>query len=368
MNALQDFTLNLTRFIRAPRERVFDAFVDEAVLPRWHCPRGMSVESATVDARVDGAWRIEMRTRENASHAVGGRYREIRRAERLVYTWVWEQSMEGMAGIQTLIEIDFVPMDGGTEIRMRHSGFPAEAARDGHGQGWNSVFNRLNDLLDERGTAGTIVLLGEPASSYVRSARIGLAEKGVAYTLQRAAPHSPEINAIHPFGKMPAFRDGTTELWETSAILRYIDEGFDGPSLNPGMVVDRARTEEWVSAVGAYMYDAMVRRYVLQYVFPRGEGGTPDRAVIDKAVPEMVCPLDALERCYQGRDFIGGMAPSYADILVTPILDYLGRFPEGGQLLSDRPNIRRALDIMRARPSFAAATAPHDPSPAAQAR
>jgi glutathione S-transferase len=134
------------------------------------------------------------------------------------------------------------------------------------------------------------------------------------------------------------------------------------------MVADRARSEQWVSAVGAYMYDSMARRYVLQYVFPRGDGGTPDRAVIDQAVAEMVRPLDALERCYQGRDFIGGAAPSYADILVTPILDYLGRFPEGGQLLSDRPNIRRALDLMRARPSFAAATAPLETTPGAQAQ
>jgi glutathione S-transferase len=112
----------------------------------------------------------------------------------------------------------------------------------------------------------------------------------------------------------------------------------------------------------------MVRRYVLQYVFPRGEGGTPDRGVIDKAVTDMARPLEALERCYQSRDFVGGAAPSYADFLLTPILDYLGRFPEGGHLLSDRPNIRRALDTMRARPSFAAATAPHDATPAAQAR
>ncbi|HEY2257235.1 MAG TPA: SRPBCC domain-containing protein, partial [Variovorax sp.] len=310
MNAPQDFTLNLTRFVRAPREKVFDAFVDETVLPRWHCPRGMSVASATIDARVDGAWRIEMRTRENANHSVGGRYREVKRAERLVYTWVWEQGVEGMAGMQTLIEIDFVARDGGTEIQMRHSGFPAAAARNGHGQGWNSVFNRLTDLLDERGSAATLTLLGDAASTYVRSARIGLAEKGLAYTFQRAAPHSPEINAVHPFGKMPAFRDGTTEIWETSAILRYIDEGFEGPSLNPGMVVDRARSEQWVSAVNAYVYDAMVRRYVLQYVFPRGEGGTPDRGVIDKAVTDMARPLGALERCYEGRDFVGGAAPS----------------------------------------------------------
>ncbi|MES1264092.1 MAG: SRPBCC domain-containing protein, partial [Variovorax sp.] len=102
----------------------------------------------------------------------------------MAYTWQWEGSDNPLPGLQTLVEIDFVSKDDGTEIRMRHSGFPAETARRGHSQGWNSVLNRLNDLLDARGTAGTLTLYGVPASSYVRAARIGLAEKGVAYTLE----------------------------------------------------------------------------------------------------------------------------------------------------------------------------------------
>lgn len=356
MNAPQDFTLHLTRFIRAPRERVFDAFVDQAQLARWHCPRGMTISAATVDARVDGTWRLDMRTRDRTAHAVGGRYREIRRADRLAYTWQWEGDDTPMPGLQTLVEIDFVAKDDGTEIRMRHSGFPADAARIGHAAGWNSVFNRLSDYVDERGTAGTLTLYGVPESSYVRAARIGLAEKGVAYTHDPCPPHSAAIDALHPFGRVPALRDGVTQIWETSAILRYIDEGFDGPSLNPGMLADRARTEQWVSAVGGYLYDTMARRYVLQYIFATIEQRAPDRGVIERAVSEMPRQLDALEQAYSGRNFIGGASPSYADILLTPMLAYVAQFPEGAQLLSDRPNIRRAQAIMQARPSFAAAT------------
>jgi len=351
-----DFTLHLTRFIRAPREKVFDAFLDEALLARWHCPRGMTVASSTVDARVDGAWRLDMRTHDRSGHAVGGRYREIRRADRLAYTWQWEGEDTPMPGLQTLVEIDFVSKDDGTEIRMRHSGFPAEAARRGHGQGWHSVLNRLSDALDARGSAGTLTLYGVPESSYVRAARIGLAEKGIAYTFEACAPHSAQINALHPFGRVPVLRDGVTEIWETSAILRYIDEGFAGPSLNPGMIVDRARTEQWVSAVGGYLYDTMARRYVLQYLFAQRDGRAPDRAVIDQAVTEMARQIDALELAYTGRDFIGAGSPSYADILLAPVLAYIALFPEGVQLLSDRPNIRRAQALMQARPSFIAAT------------
>jgi len=350
--------LLIRRSIRAPAGQVFDAFVDAAVLPRWHCPRGMSVRDASVDARVDGAWRIDMRSREGQSHVVGGRFLELHRPDRLAYTWTWREGTADMAGVETLIEIAFVRREHGTELRMRHSGFPTEAARAGHARGWESVFNRLNDLLDPQGTAGTLTLFGDPKSSYTWAARLGFAEKGVACTLQACDPHGPELNAMHPLGLMPALRDGATEIWETSAILRYVDEAFEGPSLNPGMAADRARTEQWVSAVNAYLYDTMTRRYVLQYVHPRGEGGRPDRAVIDAAVRDLTRPLDALERAYAGRDFIGGGSPSYADLLLAPLLTYVAMFPEGAQLLSSRPNIRAAQEVMRARPSFAATQPP----------
>jgi glutathione S-transferase len=353
--ASDTLALTLNRFIRASRAKVFDAFVNEGMLARWHCARGMLVASVSVDARVRGAWRIDMRTRERESHTVGGQYREIQRPSSLAYTWVWEyDGSVSMAGVQTLVEVDFVEHDDGTEVRLRHSGFPAATARDSHAEGWSSVLNRLTDALDARGSAASLTLFGDPRSSYTWAARLGLAEKGIAYTLQPCPAHGPELNAIHPFGRMPALRDGTTELWETSAILRYIDEGFDGPVLNAGTVVDRARTEQWVSAVGAYMYDAMARRYVLQYLFAKGNSGQPSRAVIDQAVQDMVRPLDALEKVYANRDYIAGEAPSYADLMVTPLLSYIAKFPEGAQLLSDRPNIRRAQTAMRARPSFAA--------------
>jgi glutathione S-transferase len=75
MNAPETLDLQLSRFIRAPREKVFDAFVNEALMSAWQCPRGMSVASARADARVDGPWRIEMRSREGTRFVVGGHYK-----------------------------------------------------------------------------------------------------------------------------------------------------------------------------------------------------------------------------------------------------------------------------------------------------
>jgi glutathione S-transferase len=353
MNAPEGRTLQLTRFIRAPREKVFDAFVNPSLLSAWHCPRGMRVQQAQADAREGGTWRLEMVSREGTRFAVGGRYREVSPPQRLVYTWQWEGDVPGMPPVQTLIEVRFASRDGGTELSMTHTGFPTDALRDAHGHGWNSTFNRLNDLLDPQGTAGTLTVLGDARSTYVRTARMGFAEKGIAITLQPCTPHSPELLAVHPFGRMPALRDGALGLWETSAILKYADECFgDSPLLTPQRIIDRVTCEQWVSAVNCYYYDTMVRRYVLQYVFPKGEDGKPDRAVIDAAVKEMPAQLTALERAYARGDFLAGDRVSFADLFVAPILAYVESLPEGARLLSDMPHTRRAQAAMRQRASF----------------
>jgi glutathione S-transferase len=352
MNA-PTFELTLNRFLRAPRERVWDAFVDPSLMSAWMCPRGMSMQ-AQAQAEVGGAYRVQMQARDGSRFVAGGRYVELRRPERVAYTWGWEDGSMLPDGQQTLIEVDLEERDGGTELRMRHSGLPTAASRDSHRHGWTSCLNRLSDAVDPAGSAGTLTLYGDPRSSYTRTARMACAEKGIAVRLRPAAPHSSEVLALHPFGRIPVLTDGPIVLWETAAILRYLDESFgDGALLTPGRVIDRVASDQWVSAVNSYLYDTMVRRYVLPYLFP-GADGTPDRAVIDAALPEMERQLAALERAYEGRDYLAGTALSHADLFVAPILAHVERFDEGRRLLSDRPNVRRAQALVRARPSFGA--------------
>jgi glutathione S-transferase len=350
MNRTETFELQLSRFIRAPRDRVFDAFVTREALTAWMCPRGMSISEATVDARVGGRYRVVMRARDGSIFIVGGAYREIERPGRLVYTWQWEG--ETMPKVETLITLTFTERDGGTHLDMHHTGFPDTGMRDPHAAGWSSTFNRLTDLLDPRGSAATVALLGDPRSTYTRTARMGLAEKGVKYTLAQTAPRTPEILAVHPFGKIPGLRDGEIPLFETSAILRYVDESFDGPPLLPGTIRDRAHCEQWVSAVNAYCYDAMIRRYVLQYIFPRGADGKPDRAVIDGALGEIASHLAVFEQAYGRRDYLVGNALCVADLFLAPILAYVEGMPEGAQLLGAVPSVKRAQAVIRERPSF----------------
>jgi glutathione S-transferase len=353
MNAPERFSLTMTRFIRAPREKVFDAFATQAGLASWMGPRAMRLVAVTADPQVGGNWRVEMRAHDGSMFIVGGQFKQLQRPSRVAYTWQWEGASSPMPNVETLVEVSLTEKDGGTELQMKHSGFPVAAAREGHNQGWQSTLNRLNDYLDPQGMAGTITLLGDVRSSYTRTARMALAEKGVAYTLKPAAPHSPDILAVHPFGRIPALRDGGIDIFETAAIVTYLDETFDtGVSLRPDTIMGRTRCAQWISVVNSYLYDTMIRRYLLQVVFPKGEGGKPDRAVIDKALAEMPAQLAALDQAYGSSDHLAGNALSSADLFVAPILAGLQFMPEGGKLIIGYPNVMRAQGVIRQRASF----------------
>lgn len=348
MNKAATFELTLNRTIRAPREKVFDAFVTPALMKAWMCPRGMTVPEASADPRPGGRYSVTMLARDGDRHSAAGVYQEVKRPERLVYTWQWQG--ENMPKVETLITVTFVERDGATELRMTHSGFPDAGLRDAHTSGWNASLNQLVEKFDERGTAANVALLGDPRSTYTRTARMGLAEKGVRYALEPAGPKSPEVVAIHPFERIPAFRDGDLQLFETSAILRYVEEAFPGPSLLPGNIRDRARCEQWVSAINAYCYDAMVRRYVLQYVFAKD--GEPDRSVIDPALKQIAAQLAIFDAAYGDRNLLAGASVSLADLFLAPILAYVAAMPEGKDLMKAVPNVARAQGAMRERASF----------------
>jgi glutathione S-transferase len=346
------FELTMHRLIRAPRQRVYDAFLNVEALSAWKCPRGMRVAEVAVDPRVGGAWRLVMQARDGSLFKVGGVYRELRPPERIAYTWQWEEG--AMAGVSTLIEVSLAERDGGTSLEMRHSGFPADAARDAHGRGWNGSLNKLTESLDPRGTAATLTLHGVPPSTYTRTARLALAEKGVAYAFHECGPHRPEILAVNPFGLLPALSDGDFNLFETSAIVRYVDESFDGPPLLPGSIVERALCEQWVSAFKAQLYGPLVLRYILANFFPAGADGKPDRSKVDPALAELPGLLAVFDRGYAKSAWLAGDALSIADLFLMPPLAYLGRMPEGPRLLEATPHLRRALAAMRGRPSFIA--------------
>jgi glutathione S-transferase len=211
-----------------------------------------------------------------------------------------------------------------------------------------------------------VEIIGFPQSTYVRVARMACEEKGVPYDLRPAPPHSPEVLAIHPFGKIPAMRHGDFELFESKAIGTYLDRMFPGPRLIPEDARSAALAEQWVSAVNTVIDRTMVRTYLFGYIFPKTPDGKPDRKVIDEVTPELRQQINLLDKAVAKTGYLAGNQFSFADINIMPILFYVRKFPEGAEAIAAAKNLAAYYDRNAERESFKNTIPP--PPPQQQAK
>ncbi|MBI4588981.1 MAG: SRPBCC domain-containing protein [Candidatus Rokubacteria bacterium] len=145
LDARPQTTLQLRRTFAAPRGKVFRAWTDPEELKKWWGPPGYGTPSAEVDLRVGGKYRLGMRKLPDGEvFYLSGTYREVRRPERLVYTWQWEAEPE--LG-DTLVTVEFHDRAGSTEIVLTHELFPTEKARQEHERGWSGGLDNLAKIL-----------------------------------------------------------------------------------------------------------------------------------------------------------------------------------------------------------------------------
>jgi glutathione S-transferase len=186
-----------------------------------------------------------------------------------------------------------------------------------------------------------VTLYGSPISTYVRTARIALAEKGVGYDLKDVWVDSPEIKQRHPFQKIPVLRHGDFELYETFAVTRYIDEAFPGPALQPSDAKARARMTQWISVHNSYCYPTLIGGIVLERVAPKLLNRPSDEAKIKATLPDAQQRLDVLEKALGTTPYLAGIEPTLADYFLYPVMFYVSVVPEGNALLESRPGLRR---------------------------
>ena len=169
-------------------------------------------------------------------------------------------------------------------------------------------------------------IIGAPQSNYVWVTRIACHEKGVPYTLVPVMPHTPEVDAVHPLGKIPALRHGDVTLAESRAICFYIDHAFDGPPLVSRDPAEGARTEQWISIVNTHFDVLVARPYVGAYFFP----GTRTASRTGRSSRPRCRSSTRNSRCSTapspGPVISSATAFTLADMNVLPMLFYLATF------------------------------------------
>jgi glutathione S-transferase len=212
-----------------------------------------------------------------------------------------------------------------------------------------------------------VTLFGFPRSVYVQMAGIVLTHKEVPYAFHdlESEMGSAFHLALHPFDRAPILRHGDFTVYETAAIVGYIDDVCPSPRLTPDDPQQRARMNQWISAVNGYYYPYMIYHVSHERnVFPQ-LGVPPDEKVVAHAIPKVQTCLQVLQRgLSEGHDFLVGPEPTLADFYMLPIVHAFGFSPEAQGMYPIFPAIGAWRERMEALPTmkrFRAAQPPRGP-------
>ncbi|MET4169457.1 glutathione S-transferase [Bradyrhizobium sp. LA6.1] len=198
------------------------------------------------------------------------------------------------------------------------------------------------------------IVYGFPRSTFVNIVRLVLTHKDVAYRFEDLEPvmGRSEHLALHPFNRVPIFRHGDFTVYETRAIVGYIDEVFAGARLTPQNPHARARMNQWIGVVDSYVYPYMIHHVTHErLVFPE-LGIASDEKVVAHALPKVENALVAIEReLAVGRDYLIGPELSIADFYLLPSTFAFSLTEEGKAMYPKYPAFCRWRERMESLPT-----------------
>jgi glutathione S-transferase len=202
----------------------------------------------------------------------------------------------------------------------------------------------------------SIKVHGIPGSPFLRSVEIALKEKGVDYQLHALAPgehKQPDHLARHPFGRVPAFEHDGFAIYETQAIMRYLDEVFPNPPLTPGNPQQRTRMNQVIGIIEWYFFPKAAAPIAFNRIIaPRLLGLPGDESAVVEAMPMAETCFAVLDDILGDKPYLSGDTVTIADIMLAAQLDLFGECPEGRGLIDGTVNLNSWLERMKARPSF----------------
>jgi glutathione S-transferase len=203
-----------------------------------------------------------------------------------------------------------------------------------------------------------IILWGFSGSTYVRTVRMLLAEKGVTdyeqvpVNVLKSEPKSQEHRKRHPFGKVPVIDVDGFRIIETPAIARYLNAVLPGTSLVPSEPKDAARMDMVTSIIDSYGYGPLIGGVVAYHLFPDFVGGKNEE-MHRKGIEDGKRAVGELMRIKGESPYLAGRDVSIADLYFAPILAYVAMTPHKDEFLG-LPGVQAWWEMISGRESFRA--------------
>ncbi len=198
-------------------------------------------------------------------------------------------------------------------------------------------------------------LYGHPMSTCTRRVLTTLAEKGheaqfVLIDLGKGQQKSPDYMAKHPFGVVPYLEDDGFSMYESRAIIRYLDAKLPGEKLTPSDPPSLGRMEQWISIEYSY-FSPHCMAIIMELMLKPMRGGTPDMDKVNKGREQSARALDVVDRALGSQAYLAGDRFSLADICWMPYLQFLSATPHGS-LITERPFVKSWWQRISTRPSW----------------
>lgn len=198
-------------------------------------------------------------------------------------------------------------------------------------------------------------LYGNPFSTCTRKVLCTLAEKGkeaqfINIDLGKREQKTPEHLARQPFGVVPVLEDEDFQIYESRAIIRYLDGKFSTPSLTPTDLRTRAKMEQWTSVEYSY-FAPPAMKIVYQKMMNPMRGLPTDQAILDQGKEGVSRCAAVLDKNLEGKQFMTGDQFTLADIGFMPYVEYVFGCNEG-ELITSHKNLGAWWQRVSERPSW----------------